>query len=223
MFFKKRLGIASSLSDVLLTGKFKRFDEIFELLRLSKAPFFQDIYTGVSSPGWLSALIHRGLSFLADEQTGLIPALRKHCKEKLAGYHQFSKAFIDLHSPEPEPVAVGTESANNDAESFYTMSTLSMENLTQNGTEPSTLPLEDSTVSKSQNDKEKPSSAPVCLTAEEDLMDAKKRRDILQMLRIFYKPVPAKDLNADEEVERPLSKDDGRPPLTPEIDMWEEV
>lgn len=220
IFLKRVLSGISSLSDVLYTAKFDRFDDIFKVLRIDKIPFFKEVCEGAGQPGWLSAFLHKKLEFLADEQAGLIPALRKHCKEKFAGFNHFTKAFTDLHNPAVDIDSPRGDMFNSDANSYFTMSTLSMENL--GGNDQSTVDDSSTIVSKDLcGVRDVPA---IKLTAAEDLKDDKKRKEVLQMMRVYYKPVAPVDLNADdEEPERVISSSGGRGGLTPEVEMWEEV
>ena len=219
IYYKKLLNGVASLYDVLYTGTFENFDDIFKVLRIEKVPFFKQICEGAAQPGWLAALIHKKLEFLANEQEGLIPALRWHCKEKLSGFNHFTQALKDLHDPDEGSLdSPRGDIFSSDAQSFYSMSTLSMENLTVGGT------IDQSTVDEAATDtKTVKKEPPIKLTAADDLNDDRKRKNVIEMMRVFYKPVPPIDLNSEEEPERNISDDSGRASLTPEIEMWEGV
>ena len=144
---------------------------------------------------------------------------------------------MKLHDPDVEPDSPRGEEGvfQTDADSFYTMSTLSMENLTAGGSgggggggEQSSVVDDSSTIitkdlyGTTATNTEPP---PIKLTAEADLKDDKKRKPVIEMMRVFYKPVPAVDLNAPEgeEPERNVSDGGQASLLSPEIEMWDEV
>ena len=203
-YLKRVLGGLSSVAECYFVGKFPQLHEMVTLLRLDKMKCIDKIYDGLKSPGWLAHLIHSSCAWLADGDDGLVPALRKNCRDVFGKFSNFVKVYEKVHAPEAVAPPTHNEDDDDDGQTVPTAST--------SITGPTAT-----SEKKGVSDEGVPYRS-----LELDINDPARRKELADMFQVFYKNIKVKSIDAndsdvlEEEKCRPL------PPRHPDIEKWDE-